>query len=147
MKQDSPSPGQHGNRPVAVQVVIWHQPPDGDIQVLLLKRKPPHGVWQSLTGRVQDDETPEQAARREVRDQTGFVHCHLTGGEPVDTRDHLSEGSHREYRFSIDFPATPAPRFPTTGAEYTDWQWLPARQAANKVFSRSHRMAIEALLR
>ncbi|HVE82319.1 MAG TPA: NUDIX domain-containing protein, partial [Myxococcales bacterium] len=42
-------------------------------QVLLLKRTPERGgFWQIVTGRVEPGETPDQAAAREVREETGL---------------------------------------------------------------------------
>ena len=58
---------------VAVGAVIEHEPSG---EVLLLKRAQKAGfapgVWEDITGRMKQLEEPEQALRREVREETGL---------------------------------------------------------------------------
>ncbi len=57
-------------RTVSVAVLRGHGP---DTQVLLLRRKPERGgFWQIITGRVEEGETPQQAAARELDEETGL---------------------------------------------------------------------------
>lgn len=52
------------------------QPRGGDWRVLCLQRGPGrlrHGAWEMVTGRVEVGEVPGDAARREVREETGFT--------------------------------------------------------------------------
>jgi lipoyl(octanoyl) transferase len=47
-------------------------PVRADGRVLLLRRSPERGgFWQQVTGRIEPGESPEQAARRELREETG----------------------------------------------------------------------------
>ncbi|HSN91173.1 MAG TPA: lipoyl(octanoyl) transferase LipB [Anaeromyxobacteraceae bacterium] len=47
-------------------------PLSADGRVLLLRRGPDRGgFWQQVTGRIEEDETPAEAARRELREETG----------------------------------------------------------------------------
>lgn len=55
-------------RPESVLVVV-HASPD---RVLLLRRRDPPGYWQSVTGALEWGETPMQAARRELCEETGL---------------------------------------------------------------------------
>ena len=56
-------------RPVSVLVLLH----DGAGHVLLLERADREGFWQSVTGSLEDGETPVQAALREVAEETGIV--------------------------------------------------------------------------
>lgn len=56
-------------RPVSVLVLLH----DGAGHVLLLERADRAGFWQSVTGSLEDGETPVQAALREVAEETGIV--------------------------------------------------------------------------
>ncbi|OZA09057.1 MAG: dihydroneopterin triphosphate diphosphatase, partial [Methylotenera sp. 17-45-7] len=43
-----------------------------DLQVLIMERADKPGYWQSVTGSIEGDETPLQAAVREVHEETGL---------------------------------------------------------------------------
>lgn len=65
---------------VAVAVIVVRQD-----RVLALRRaahKPGAGIWESVSGRVAHGETLEDAARRELREETGLTARRLVG--PVD---------------------------------------------------------------
>jgi len=66
---------------VAVAVVVTHEG-----RVLALRRAPTKdvgaGIWETVSGRVQGDESLEAAAHREAREETG---CELVGLRgPID---------------------------------------------------------------
>jgi lipoyl(octanoyl) transferase len=57
-------------RTVSVALLRGHGP---EAQVLVMRRTPERGgFWQTITGRVEPDETPEQAAARELQEETGL---------------------------------------------------------------------------
>lgn len=69
---------EHGKRPESVLVVVHTR----DGSVLMLERRVPPGYWQSVTGTLGWGETPQEAARRELREETGLV-----AGDTVVLRD------------------------------------------------------------
>ncbi|MDH3954436.1 MAG: NUDIX domain-containing protein, partial [Gammaproteobacteria bacterium] len=56
-------------RPESVLVVVCSD----DRQVLLLRRRRPFEFWQSVTGSLLPGETHEEAARRELMEETGLA--------------------------------------------------------------------------
>ena len=132
--------------PISVLILLH----DNAGNVLLLNRLKPDGFWQSVTGSLDaPSEPPFQAALREVAEETGFrLH-------PNQLRDwHRSVEyeiyPHWRYRtpagitrntehwFSAQIPADSVP----TLSEHSAYAWLPAREAADKVFSPSNREII-----
>ncbi|GIX27495.1 dihydroneopterin triphosphate diphosphatase [Pelomicrobium sp. G1] len=133
--------------PVSVLVLI-HTPA---LEVLLLERADRPGFWQSVTGSQNPGETLEQTARREVAEETGLdpAAYRLTDWGITNRYEIFREWRHRyppgvthntEHVFALEVPEpTPvrvAPR------EHLGYQWLPYREAAQKVFSWSNRDAI-----
>ena len=59
--------------PFQVLVLPYHILEDGTIRFALLKREPnTGGYWQPIAGGGEDNETPEQAARRETFEESGI---------------------------------------------------------------------------
>ena len=86
---------------VTVDIVIFTLR-EGDLQVLLVKRKNPpfQGRWAIPGGFVEVDESLEDAAARELREETGYACDELrpVGGGPLDpsketNRVHLFAGT------------------------------------------------------
>jgi dihydroneopterin triphosphate diphosphatase len=134
--------------PLSVLVVI-HTPA---LDVLLINRADTPGTWQSVTGsKDHEDETFEETAIREVREETGIdasigtltdwnienvytIYAHyLHRYAPGVARN-------REHVFGLCVPeGTPVTLNPR---EHTAYQWLPWREAADLCFSPSNAEAI-----
>jgi dihydroneopterin triphosphate diphosphatase len=118
--------------------------------VLLLKRRDHPDFWQSVTGSLKWGERPAEAARRELFEETGLECGHeLVDHQRTFTFEILAMWRHRfapgvthnlEHVFSLALrqaaPVTFEPR------EHSAYQWLPRREAADRVWSWTNRRAI-----
>jgi 8-oxo-dGTP diphosphatase len=81
------NPASYDRPSVTVDVVLFAYR-DNDLQVLLIRRKkwPYHDFWALPGGFIQMNESLEQSALRELREETGVVDVHLeqlyTFGDP-----------------------------------------------------------------
>lgn len=136
--------------PVSVLVVV-HTPA---LEVLLLERADGPGFWQSVTGSQDGGESLLETAARELREETGLDPA------PRDLVDWRKENRYEiyarwrdryapgvthntEHVYSLAVPrplkVTIAPR------EHLRYEWLPWRDAAERVFSWSNAEAIREL--
>jgi len=134
--------------PVSVLVVIHTVA----LEVLLLERAQRPGYWQSVTGSLETPDEPlENAARRELREETGLAadQGRLQRWNVVNTfeiyghwRPRFAPGTthNTEHVFSLALPE----RLPVVLApqEHRTSLWLPWREAAQHCFSWSNRDAI-----
>ena len=135
--------------PESVLVVIYTPA----LEVLLIKRADAADFWQSVTGSKDElEETFEQAARREVFEETA-LDCRVGSALQANLHDWGLENiyeiyprwRHRyapgvffntEHLFGLEVPAdTPVRLSPR---EHTHYQWLPYAQAADRCFSPSN---------
>jgi dihydroneopterin triphosphate diphosphatase len=133
--------------PVSTLVVI-HTP---KLEVLLLERADRPGFWQSVTGSQDDGEDLRDTAIREVEEETGIDarRYRLEAWNLQNVYEIYPIWRHRypegvthntEHVFGLEvpepLPVRLAPR------EHLAAQWLPWREAAERVFSWSNRKAI-----
>ena len=134
--------------PISVLVVVH----TAALDVLLLERASRPGFWQSVTGSIdRDDEPLEAAAVREVIEETGIdpVAGALRNWNIVNTYEIFAQWRGRyapgvtrntEHVFSLELAGrvsvTVSPR------EHLGYLWLPWREAAAKCFSWTNRDAI-----
>lgn len=136
--------------PVSVLVVIH----TADLEVLLLERADRPGFWQSVTGSQDPGEALADTAHREVFEETGLdaSRLELTDWQKQNRyeiyqnwRSRYAPGvtHNNEHVFGLRLqsrvPVTLAPR------EHLRYEWLPWRDAADKVFSWSNAEAIREL--
>jgi len=135
--------------PESVLVVIYTPA----LEVLLIKRADVPDFWQSVTGSKDlPDETFEEAARREVFEETG-LDCrpgsvwqdHLHDWDLENIYEIYPQWRHRyapgvffntEHLFGLEVPAGAPVRL--SPREHTHYQWLPYAQAADRCFSPSN---------
>ena len=136
--------------PVSTLVVIH----TGALEVLLLERADHPGFWQSVTGGQHPGEDLRDTAIREVAEETGLdaLRYELKAWNlqnvyeiyPVWRRRYAAGVTHNtEHVFGLRLPhAMPVTLSPR---EHLRYEWLPWREAAERVFSWSNRRAILAL--
>ena len=136
-------------RPESVLVVLH----DGQGRALMLERVSPPGFWQSVTGSLEEGETPFATALREVAEETGILLApeELKDWHTQNEYEIYEHWRHRyapgvtrntEHVFSARIPA--AGPVSLSAREHRAHRWLPLAEAASLAFSPSNR---EALLR
>ena len=105
---------------VGVGAVIIHND-----RVLLVKRgQPPfHGMWCIPGGKINYGETLQQAAEREILEETGVV---IRAGEPVYTFDVIDTGNIEQpcHYVVVDLAAEYVSGEPTARDDATDVAWF-----------------------
>lgn len=144
------SPPRPYKRPESILVLVHTV----DHQVLLLKRVDHPDFWQSVTGSLRGDESPEHAAARELFEETGIRDAaSLRDWDQTYTFEIIPQWRYRyapgathnlEHVFSLEVAAPVAVTL--NPAEHSEYQWLAADHAASVVWSWSNRAAIEQLL-
>ncbi|HZF68743.1 MAG TPA: NUDIX domain-containing protein [Gemmatirosa sp.] len=103
---------------------------DGAWHVLVLQRAATGTrcplAWEAVHGRIEPGERPEQAARREVAEETALPIARLYN---VTTQAFYLHGV-GAVQVAVAFCAfVDAPRPPTLGGEHGAWAWLPYDEA------------------
>jgi lipoyl(octanoyl) transferase len=125
---------------------------NGDNRVLLLHRRPERGnFWQPITGSIEPGESPLEAARREMAEETG------TAGEPEEiglVQSFMIESQFLSSRYTapvivseIGFAAHADGHIPIRmdAEEHDQYGWFTFEEAYGKIRWTDDREALEQL--
>jgi dATP pyrophosphohydrolase len=135
-------------RPESVLIVIY----TADGEFLLLERRRPPGFWQSVTGSLEWGELADDAARREVVEETGITQGLLRNLQWTQVYDILPSFGKKyapgitrnlEHAFALKLlrrvPVTLSP------TEHVRYRWASASEAVDLVTSRTNLAVIQQL--
>lgn len=129
--------------------------------VLLLRRVNPPDFWQSVTGALEESETAQSAATRELFEETGMHAGSQTSSQTRTQvkltdhhcssvfeirgawceRYHPDQTHNREHLFSVQLEKQS--KVILNSDEHAGYVWLPASQAMQQASSATNRQAIE----
>ena len=122
--------------------------------VLMLERNRPEGFWQSVTGSLEWNELADQAAVRELFEETGLKDRQLTNCNMENSFPILPEWRHRyapdvkENRESVYALRLSAPcKIQLNPNEHNKYEWLDYKAAIQKCSSWTNRQAIEQIVK
>jgi 8-oxo-dGTP diphosphatase len=118
--------------------VVWRRQEDGNLEVLLVHR-PKYDDWTLPKGKLDDGESDEDAALREVEEETGL---RVTLGDELPATDyHDRFGRPKHVRYWV---------MHVTGGEFTpnrevdEVRWLPVGEAVEALSYSRDRDVLEA---
>lgn len=136
--------------PVSALVLI-HTP---ELQVLLMERADKADYWQSVTGSIEQGETPYDAAIREVKEETGLnaIDYDFQDWQVNNTYEIYPHWRHRyadgvteniEHQFGLMLPTKQSVTLAPD--EHVRYEWVDWREAAARVFSWTNVDALKRL--
>ena len=135
--------------PISILVIIYTKNKD----ILLLKKNNDKDMWQSVTGSLNENEEPVEAAKREVFEETGLSTKNLIDCnkqymfEIYEMWRHKYEDGvthNTEHVFLLELDDKVDIKIDSN--EHTQYEWINRVKAAEKVFSHTNRQAIFDLI-
>ena len=135
--------------PISVLIIVYTK----NKNILLLNKKGKDSMWQSITGSLQINEKPLDAAKRELFEETGIV-----SNDIIDCKkEHIFEiyemwrhkyedgiTHNTEHVFKLELDDIIDIKLDSD--EHDSFEWASRVKAAEKVFSHTNRQAIFDLI-
>lgn len=135
-------------RPDLVDCWIYRQTAQGP-EILLIRRAPGRilpGLWQCVSGSIEDGERVALAALREVREETGFDDTTIEGFFDLDLVNQFHEPSVDAVLSSVVFAVrVAADALAQLSHEHDGARWLALEDAHREVVWPGYRTAIERI--
>ena len=136
--------------PVSILVIIYTK----DMEILLLHRKDKKNFWQSVTGSIEEGESPVNAAKRELLEETGIDHQEflLLDWKFSQQYEIFPHWRYRyepnvthniEHVFSVELPEKIIVNLEPS--EHKEYKWVPLHDAIKEVFSGTNADALKKL--
>ena len=136
--------------PVSILVIIYTK----DMEILLLHRKDKKNFWQSVTGSIEEGESPVNAAKRELLEETGIDHQEflLLDWKFSQQYEIFPHWRYRyepnvthniEHVFSVELPEKIIVNLEPS--EHKEYKWVPLHNAIKEVFSGTNADALKKL--
>jgi dihydroneopterin triphosphate diphosphatase len=136
--------------PVSILVIIYTK----DMEILLLHRKDKKNFWQSVTGSIEEGESPVNAAKRELLEETGIDHQEflLLDWKFSQQYEIFPHWRYRyepnvthniEHVFSVELPEKIIVNLEPS--EHIEYKWVPLHDAIKEVFSGTNADALKKL--
>ena len=118
-----------------------------EIKILLLKRNPDQGsLWQPVTGGVDEGETPEQGAQRELYEETGFGLGLRVLPLHYEFEFEGRWGRARETVFWVEVSQNyPDPKLEPK--EHCDFEWVSVFEVESRIPFETQRFGFQRLLK
>jgi 8-oxo-dGTP pyrophosphatase MutT (NUDIX family) len=121
--------------------VVWRRDPAGSEVEVVLVHRPRYDDWSLPKGKLDEGETDEQAALREVEEETSLVAC--LGPELPATTYLDRSGKQKRVRY---WAMTVVSGQPTGANEVDRADWVPLSEAARRLSYPHDVMVVNALL-
>ena len=135
--------------PISVLIIVYTK----NKNILLLNKKGKNNMWQSITGSLQINEKPLDAAKRELFEETGIVSNNIIDCKKEHIfeiyemwrhkyEDGITHNTEHVFKLELDDIID----IKLDSDEHDSFEWAPRVKAAEKVFSHTNRQAIFDLI-
>ena len=135
--------------PISVLIIVYTK----NKNILLLNKKGKNNMWQSITGSLQINEKPLDAAKRELFEETGIVSNNIIDCKKEHIfeiyemwrhkyEDGITHNTEHVFKLELDDIID----IKLDSDEHDSFEWATRVKAAEKVFSHTNRQAIFDLI-
>ena len=135
--------------PISVLIIVYTK----NKNILLLNKKGKDSMWQSITGSLQINEKPLDAAKRELFEETGIVSNNIIDCKKEHIfeiyemwrhkyEDGITHNTEHVFKLELDDIID----IKLDSDEHDSFEWASRVKAAEKVFSHTNRQAIFDLI-